>query len=75
MIEILILTATYYAAEAMTVAPVRFFVKNKPIRKRLQQLAARKPARRFIRRVANRVHERPRLRAVRGFVTGTRQPR
>ena len=86
MIEILILTAALGCTEVTEVPviaivaapvrvladvqPVRRLVKARPARRLLTAVAARKPARRFLGRVANRVRERPRLRAARRFVTG-----
>lgn len=60
-------------APAMTVlvTPLRVaarVIEARPARSAMGALVERKPARRALIRVADRVHERPRLRAIRRFV-------
>ena len=85
MLNVLILTAALGCTEATEgpvvaivaapvrimadVAPLRRLAQARPARRLLTAVAARKPVRGALRRVATRVRERPRLRAVRGFVT------
>ncbi len=54
----------------LAVQPVRSVLRAQPARRVAAAVVRAKPARRVVGRVANRVHERPRLRAARRVVLG-----